>query len=204
MLDADQQTLSRVEPDTGRAATFATGATPTDVAAGPSDVWVQEGVRNDAGQAAGPVPVTLTRVDPRSRTARARIALPRGGGLVSRAVDDHIALEADAVWTIGPGGVVARIDPRTERVVARLRGFPARAVAAGDGGVWLLAIDGRIARVDRERNRITGRGLIAASAVDSLAVGAGSAWVSAPQMGRCGRSPGSDGSPCVPTTSAPA
>jgi DNA-binding SARP family transcriptional activator/ABC-type branched-subunit amino acid transport system substrate-binding protein/DNA-binding beta-propeller fold protein YncE len=183
VVDADQQTLSSVEPDTGRAATFATGATPTDVAAGPSGVWVQEGVRNDAGQAAGPVPATLTRIDPRSRTARARIALPRGGGLVSRAVDDHIALEADAVWTIGPGGLVARIDPRTERVVARLRGFPARAVAAGDGGVWLLAIDGRIARVDRERNRITGRSRIAASAVDSLAVGAGSAWVSAPADG---------------------
>lgn len=183
VLDADQQTLSSVDPDTGRAATFATGATPTDVAAGPSDVWVQEGVRNDAVQAAGPVPATLTRVDPRSRTARARIALPQGGGLVARAVDDHIALEADAVWTIGPGGVVARIDPRTDRVVARLRGFPARAVAAGDGGVWLLAIDGRIARIDREHNRITGRGRIAASAVDSLAVGAGSAWVTAPADG---------------------
>jgi hypothetical protein len=204
VLDADQQTLSRVDPDTGRAATFATGATPTDVAAGPSDVWVQEGVRDDAGQSAGPVPATLTRIDPRGRTARARIALPRGGGLVSRAVDDHIALEADAVWTIGPGGIVARIDPRTDRVVARLRASrPARwPPATAASGCWRSTAASRASTASATASR-AGAGSPPRRSSRSRS---GPVLPGSPRRrtGRCGRSPGSDDSPCVPTTSAPA
>ena len=92
VLDADQQTLSRVDPDTGRAATFATGATPTDVAAGPSDVWVQEGVRDDAGQAAGPVPATLdARRPPQSHGAGTDRAAARRGTRLPRRRRSHRA-----------------------------------------------------------------------------------------------------------------
>jgi branched-chain amino acid transport system substrate-binding protein len=76
-----------------------------------------------------------------------------------------------------------RIDPRTNRIVAPIRGLQARAIAAGDAGVWVLGVDGTIARIDRATNRVDARDRIRASAVASLAVGAGAAWVSAPGDG---------------------
>ena len=58
---------------------------------------------------------------------------------------------------------------------------PARSRRAA--GVWVLGIDGTIARIDRRTNRIAVRGRIGASAVASLTVGGGAAWVSAPGDG---------------------
>jgi len=87
------------------------------------------------------------------------------------------------VWAIAPDGALARIDPRTSRVVAVIRGVQARAVAAGREGVWLLGEENTIVRVDRDRNAIVQRARSAASAVGALALGAGSAWVSVPGDG---------------------
>ena len=94
-----------------------------------------------------------------------------------------MAVERDAVWVISPDSAVVRIDPLTNRIVATIRGLQARAIAAGDAGVWVLGIDGTIARIDRASNRFEARDRVRASAVASLAVGGGAAWVSAPGDG---------------------
>ena len=181
-LDADAHTVSRVDRDSSAVTTFATGATPTDIAAGAGGLWVLGGAALADSQSAGPVAAALARVDPTTRTVRARIDLPRSGTAVSELTEDHVAVERDAVWAIASDYSVVRIDPRTNRIVATIRGLQARAVAAG-GGVWVLGIDGRIARIDRRTNRIAVRGRIGASAVASLTVGGGAAWVSAPGDG---------------------
>jgi DNA-binding SARP family transcriptional activator/ABC-type branched-subunit amino acid transport system substrate-binding protein len=181
-IDVDAQTVTRVAAD-GEATTFGTGATPVDLAAGAGALWVAGGGPVQGTQAAGPVATTLARVDPATRTVRARIALPRRPGATTELAEDRIAVEPDAVWAIAPDFAVVRIDPRTDRVVATIRGLQARAVAAGDGGVWVLGLDGGIARIDRARNRVAVRGRIPASTVGALAVGAGSAWVAAPGDG---------------------
>jgi len=134
-------------------------------------------------QFTGAATTGLVRVDPGTRTIRARVTLPRPRRGVSNQREGAIAVEPGAVWAIGLDGALARIDPRTARVVAVVRGVQARAVAAGPEGVWLLGEDGTIARVDRERNAIVERRRIAASAVTSLALGAGAVWVTAPGDG---------------------
>ncbi len=182
-VDLDDQTVFRVDPGSLEVTTFATGATPTDLATGADAVWVASGAPVTGTQSAGPVATAIARVDPTTRTVRARVRLPRSGGAAAELTDDHVAVERDAVWAIAPDYAVVRIDPRTNRIVATIRGLQARAVAAGDAGVWVLGIDGTIARIDRRTNRIAARGRIGASTVASVAVGGGAAWVSAPGDG---------------------
>ncbi len=182
VVDADDQTISRIGAG-NEVTTFATGATPTDVAVGAGSVWVGSGERLVRAQGAGPRVTGVTRVDPGTRTVRARIPLPRPARALTHAADGHLAFGAGALWAIAPDGGVARIDPRTDRVTAVARGIQAQAVAAAGDDVWALAADGTLARIDPRRGRIAQRARIAASSVSSLAVGGGAAWVTAPGDG---------------------
>jgi branched-chain amino acid transport system substrate-binding protein len=183
VLNAGDQTLSRIDPRSHAAETFAIGATPTDVAAGGGAVWVGSGGRLRRAQASGLVATALARVDPDTRAPRATIRLPRARAAVSHAVSDHIAVTPGAVWAIGPDERLLRIDPRTNRVAAAVRGVRARAVAAGAGSVWALAGDGRVTRIDPGSDSVVGRGRVDASSVASIAAGRGGAWISAPADG---------------------
>jgi DNA-binding SARP family transcriptional activator/ABC-type branched-subunit amino acid transport system substrate-binding protein len=183
VLNADDQTLSRIDPRTHAADTFATGATPTDLAVGPDAVWVGSGGRVRRVQAPGLVATALARLDPDTHAPRARIALPRATATVSDAVADHVAVGAGGVWAIGPDGRVLRIDARTNRVAAAIPGVRARAIAADATSLWALAADGRVTRIDGRSNAIVSRGRVDASSVASIAAGRGGAWVSAPDDG---------------------
>jgi DNA-binding SARP family transcriptional activator/ABC-type branched-subunit amino acid transport system substrate-binding protein len=180
VLNADDQTLSRIDPRTRATDTFATGATPTDLAAGQDAVWVGSGGRVRRVQAPGLVATSLARLDADTHAPRATIPLPRARATVTDAVTDHIAVGAGGVWVIGPDGRVLRIDPRTNRVMAAISGVRARAIAADAASVWTLADDGRVSRIDAATNALVGRGRIDATAVASIAAGRGGAWVSAP------------------------
>ena len=182
-VDVDGQTISRVDPGSHEVGTFATARRPRTS----RPVRVRSGWRAAARcrepSTPGPVGVDTRAVDPAARTVRARIRLPQTGGATTELTEDHVAVERDAVWAIAPDYAVVRIDPRTNRIVRTIRGLRAQAVAAGDAGVWVLGFDGTIARIDRGTNRIAARDRVRASAVASLAVGGGAAWVSAPGDG---------------------
>ena len=107
---------------------------------------------------------------------------PRGPAVVT-ASDDQIAVEPDAIWVIGPDYSVSRIDPRTDRVTATIRGLEAQAIATGDAGTWVLAADGTVARIPARGDRFVDRARVGASGVASLAVGDDAVWVSAPGDG---------------------
>jgi DNA-binding SARP family transcriptional activator/ABC-type branched-subunit amino acid transport system substrate-binding protein len=182
-VNADDQTISRIDPRNRAADTFGIGATPTDIAAGPGAVWVGSGGRVRGTQATDLVATALARFDPATRSPRATVPLPRGRGAFSDTITDHVAVGAGGVWVIGPDARVVRIDPRTDRVAAVIPGVRARAIAIGDGKVWALAEDGTVACVDARTNSITCRGRVSASSVASITAGAGGAWVSAPADG---------------------
>lgn len=183
VLNADDQTISRVDPRSGASDTFAIGATPTDLAAGAGGVWVGSGGAVPRGQSAGLVATALARVDPDSRAPRATIPLPAARTAVTPGVSDHIAVTARAVWAIGPDERVRRVDPRTNRVTATIAGVRARAIAAGGGSVWTLAGDGAVNRIDARTNEVVARGTVSATSVASVAAGGGGAWISAPADG---------------------
>ena len=183
VLNADDQTLSRIDPRSHATDTFAIGATPTDVAAGAGGVWVGHGGRVPGAQASGLVATALARLDVDTRAPRATIPLPRGRETVSDAVSDHIAVGAGGVWVIGSDERVLRVDPRTNRVAAAIPGVRAHAIAADARSVWALAADGTVARIDARSNAVVGRGRVSASSVASIAAGRGGAWISAPADG---------------------
>jgi len=182
VVDADEQTVARVDQRTGAVATFATGATPTDIATGAGAVWVGNGRPLRGAQFRGPVATAVARVDPATRTVRARAAVAAPArrleparrddrGRARRGVGDRARRRARAhrpAHEPRRGG-----DPR--RAGPRGRCRPGGSVAARGGNT--------IVRVDRDRNAIVQRARSAASAVGALALGAGSAWVSVPGDG---------------------
>jgi YVTN family beta-propeller protein len=178
VVDADGQTVSRVGDD-GSVDTFATGTTPTSVAVGADAVWVGAGERSRTGQAEGPVTTGLVRVDPGSRTVRARIDLP-AGRTHARPGLDAIAVSGDAVWAVAPDGGVVQV--RGDAVTAA-RGPRALAVAAGGDAVWVLGEGGEVGRIDPAARRVTDPVKLPASSLSSLAVDGETAWATAPADG---------------------
>ena len=90
VVNADAQTLSRVDAETRETTTFATGGTPTDIAAGYGSVWVGDGEPLRSAQFAGLLTTAVARLDPRdANRARARpaAAAARGGLVLRRAPD---------------------------------------------------------------------------------------------------------------------
>jgi branched-chain amino acid transport system substrate-binding protein len=93
---------------------------------------------------------------------------------------DGLAAGDGALWLAGDAQerVVWRLDPKTHRVVARIRlPFIPKAIAAGSGAVWVTSLLGdAVSRIDPRTNRIVatipvGRGPLA------IAAGNGAVWV---------------------------
>jgi hypothetical protein len=123
------------------------------VAAGEGAVWV--------GQAGG----VVVRLDP----ATGRSTTADVPGLAS------LAVGAGAAWATGSNGL-SRLDPVSGKVTATIPvgGIP-RAVAVGEGSVWVVVGDGSLARVDPEANRLDST-IVVGQGLDGLAVGEGAAW----------------------------
>jgi DNA-binding SARP family transcriptional activator/ABC-type branched-subunit amino acid transport system substrate-binding protein/DNA-binding beta-propeller fold protein YncE len=187
-LDANDRTISRIDPhDRASVRTFSTASTPTDVAAGAGALWVGNASRTSRFSS---FPTTVSRLDPQSGVVDATIRLPGGesgpyfhGGGQNQ---PKIAVSADAVWAVNPDRTVSRIDPRTNRLVARIDGVSAESVAAGAEGVWVVdasADPPGVARIDPRTNRVARRVDIRAESLTAVAVGAGSVWVADPLGG---------------------
>lgn len=96
----------------------------------------------------------LIRVGLRSHTIEARIAT----GLADPTGELSIAVGAGSVWILSDsGGVLSRIDPVTNRVIARIR-VAAHSYAAvfGFGAVWITTTTGTgsVQRIDPRTNRV--------------------------------------------------
>jgi ABC-type branched-subunit amino acid transport system substrate-binding protein/DNA-binding beta-propeller fold protein YncE len=190
-LDANDRTISRIDPrDRANVRTFSTASTPTDLAAGAGALWV--GNASPSSRFAS-FPTSVSRLDPESGVVDATIRLPgsksgpyfHGGGQNQ----PKIAVTEDAVWVVNPDHTISRIDPRTNRRVARIDDVRADSVAAGAEGVWVVepssdpfAAPG-IARIDPLTNSVARRVEIRAESLTAAAVGAGSVWVADPAGG---------------------
>ena len=159
--------------------TFAIGATPTDIAAGASGVWVGVGTNS-----------SVLKLNPENSAVTATIHAPPltppplptvGEGALLDA--GSLALSQDAVWFLSGNATLARIDPGAglARATVRHRGEPGGGptyVAVGEGGVWVYAYngtDGDLTRIDPGNNS-----LVASASMEGtgpLAVGVGSLWL---------------------------
>jgi branched-chain amino acid transport system substrate-binding protein len=180
VLDADRQTVSRIEPRTHEVKTLGTGGVPTDLAAGAGTLWVGNG-RNNVAQFVGPLATTVSSIDPESGAIRATVELPRARGATSNANASHIAVTHGAVWVVDPDFSVSRIDPRSNQITDTVQAVSAVAVSAGDAGVWVLNEDGSLARISG--GAVDERVRLATNGLSSVAVGAGAVWATAPYDG---------------------
>jgi ABC-type branched-subunit amino acid transport system substrate-binding protein/streptogramin lyase len=158
-VNADR-TVSRIDPETGRiVATIEVSA--ATVAAGKEGVWF---IGADDPQA-------VTRIDP--VTNRVGQTIRVGTHNLS-----GIAVGAGSVWASAEGeGLVWRIEPGRRAVTRTIDvGVGVTFVAYGTGAVWTANyVDGKVSRIDPRTNGVD---TTSVDAVQALAAGAGSAWVS--------------------------
>jgi virginiamycin B lyase len=127
----------KIDPTTGRV--LLTSGTPgaSYVTVGAGGVWV-------------PSPNGVTRLDPATGAAVARIVLDVPGVT-------EIAVSDDAVWVTDKiGGTVTRIDPATNEVVAIIKtGSGAHHMAIDEHGVWIANYRANtVSRIDPATNRV--------------------------------------------------
>jgi DNA-binding SARP family transcriptional activator/ABC-type branched-subunit amino acid transport system substrate-binding protein/DNA-binding beta-propeller fold protein YncE len=187
VLDADDRTVSEIDPETRQVVrTFSTSSTPTDIAAGAGGLWI--GSTTSAG---GVIPSSVSRVDPASGVLVETIELPpaRIGGpanVFPGSSRQHIAVAPDAVWVINPDLTVSRIDPRSNRIVARVGKVRAENIATGDGDVW-ISEGTTVTEIDTATNAVARRLTLDAGWLVDLAIGGGAVWATDPERGNVWR-----------------
>ena len=156
----DDRTISRIDPDTGRRVARIVVDAAT-VAAGREGVWF---ISADDTR-------SVTRIDP--STNRLGQKIPVGAQNLSA-----LAVGGGHVWATAQGdGVVWRIEPGRPPVLRTFEvGVGARFLSFGAGAVWTANyIDGTVSHIDVETGDVESSSV---RAVQSLAAGEGSAWVS--------------------------
>ncbi len=141
---------------------------PTAVAVSDEAVWIV----NHSDDA-------ITRIDPVTNKIVALIPLevthslnPNCGSCVS-----GITADANAVWVAIAVGGIARIDPQTNQVIAKLITGPGTYGIAGDGqAVWFTnATEQAVLRIDPQTNKITGA-IPSSATLSFLTSGEGALW----------------------------
>jgi DNA-binding SARP family transcriptional activator/ABC-type branched-subunit amino acid transport system substrate-binding protein/streptogramin lyase len=182
VVDADDRTISRIDSETRAVRTFSTSATPTDVAVSDGAVWIANAPIDPRSNAAVDwLPASISRLDPESGRVVDTVKLqPAPGGHIPNVFPgvsvQHIAVSADGVWVINRDLSVTRIDPVSNRVVARITDVKAVNVAAGDGEVWVSEEEGLV-EIDTATNEVARRIPMDTGFLSSLAVGGGAVWV---------------------------
>ena len=136
VLNGDDRTVSRIDPETTAERRFSVGATPTGLAVGEGALWVANGFEG-----------TVSRVDPASTLVEGEIALPEPPPPRADHPANDVAVGSGSVWVTGPGlaesgsgrsaqPFVWRIDPSANEVVASVRGAGGVALAADADAVW--------------------------------------------------------------------
>ncbi len=183
VLDNEAKTVSRIDPDTKEVTeTFDTPGVPSELAVGEGSLWVGiAGGRGDTNAT-----VSVARMDPDNGRVTRTAKLPGDQGVYPVAGTPRLAVGEGAVWAANPDGNVSRIDPNSGRLVATIETkYQAWTIAAGDGGVWFLGLDGPagVTEIDTRRNRVGRTIPVGASSLMGVAVGGGSVWAAADQEG---------------------
>ena len=153
---------------------------------GPCSASTSAGASASASPYGGRRQTLLRRLDPRTGEEVAAIPLE---GLSD--VFTQVAFGAGSVWVSsgyysmgppdrrGPGDVVLRIDPRTNRVVDRIPVDPPSGLAFGHGSVWAASAGyGTLTRIDPETGEVAAKIEVGRGAVDVAAdERSGAVWV---------------------------
>ncbi len=129
-------TVTQIDPATKEVAgTASPGTSVAGLAAGADGVWIGDSRREK-----------LVRLDPASRSVAASIRLAAGPELFGESTTNPVAVGHGAVWVGRAVGEIARVDPKSDEVVAE--------IPVGNGPVAIATGRGR--RLDCRRGRQLG------------------------------------------------
>jgi ABC-type branched-subunit amino acid transport system substrate-binding protein/DNA-binding beta-propeller fold protein YncE/predicted Ser/Thr protein kinase len=177
-LNADDQTISRIDPETKTQKTFSVGTTPTDLAVGEGSVWIGNGLVNEESGFPGPVLSSVSRVDPDTFSVLATSKLQGKGEGANQG--DSLVVGKGAIWAINPDRTISRLDPQSGKVIARIPTSVVEIAAGPDGALWGLKPppDAALVRVSPSSNAVTATIRIGSEGLSDIAVGADAVWVS--------------------------
>jgi DNA-binding SARP family transcriptional activator/ABC-type branched-subunit amino acid transport system substrate-binding protein len=182
-LNADDQTLTVIDPGTRAQRTVGTGATPIDLAMDAGSLWVTSGSRRKDALFVGPVASSVEQLDARTGAVRRSTPLPHPTGSLLNAGARRLAVTPGAVWAVGADGAVIRIDPGSGEVVAVVRSLRATAVVATRDTAWALTVDHAVVPISAQSNRAGVPIDVPVADIGSFAVGGGALWVTDPAAG---------------------
>ncbi len=168
VANAGGPSVSRIDPATNRVV--------ATIRVGPTLACCSEHMSlipsADALWVAVPNANRIVRIDPATNSVTATVKLPfcPGGSLVA---------DETGVWSAGGGcaDVVARIDPRAEKLTAKLYEPHPVGLGSASGSVWVAVIDSaNVDQIDPHTGRLIARLHVGGTPV-RLAVGFGSVWV---------------------------
>jgi YVTN family beta-propeller protein len=164
VANLDDRTVTRIDPRTRRVVrTIPVAVEVAGLAGGAGSVWYT----TSKGR--------LFRIEP-AYDSTARIAdLGEHDGRFARPVRPA-AVGFGSVWVVDAAGLVARVNPTTGKVIAKVQvGTNATAIAAGEGAVWVASpLDDTVSQID-PTNAVTT--IPVGHGPSGLAVGAGAVWV---------------------------
>ncbi len=169
----------RIDPDSGEVLASVSLRNPSRIAVGEGGVWV---ISFWDG--------TVTRIDPATSQVVATIELELPFAVCENCPGPRdflpydVAVGEGAVWIDTARGVLARIDPATNRVEDMIR-LPAESpqdVAVGGGAVWVAMNLLGVYRIDSATDQVAARIVVDESpdrrlSVGQVVVGGGSVWV---------------------------
>jgi branched-chain amino acid transport system substrate-binding protein len=184
VLNADDETITRIDLGTHARQVFATAGIPVGLATGDRSLWVANGKSfSGAGSSLAALPSTVVRIDPSSLAVLATVRLPPPRGRSIGGSEYNIAVGPDGVWVIDADGSVSRIDPASNRVVQTFTNVSATAIASGAEGTWVLESDGTVAELGAGSDQVVQSVPAPGGPLTSIAVGGGAVWATDPAYG---------------------
>jgi DNA-binding SARP family transcriptional activator/ABC-type branched-subunit amino acid transport system substrate-binding protein len=168
-LNADGQTVSRVQLETGGQSLERGVPSPSDIALGAGALWVSSIDRRGRSFTA-----SVLELDLDTLAVRRKVALP--GVSSSQFTLVPLTFGAGALYATAPSGKIVRLDPETLELTEGAA-VQAEALAATEGAVWAVTQGIRIVELDPttlERRRSFE--LPAKTGIEELAAGVGAIW----------------------------
>ncbi len=181
VLNADDQTISRIDRKTKVQKAFSIGTTPTDLAVGEGSVWVGNGTESSTSVFIGPILSSVSRVDPDTLAVLGTSKLPTADmGGEGGVQGDSLVVGKGAIWAINPDLTLSKLDPQSGKVVARVPTSVVEIATGPNGVLWGLKPppEPGLVRVDPRTNAVTATIRIGSEGLSDVAVGAGAVWVS--------------------------
>jgi branched-chain amino acid transport system substrate-binding protein len=183
VLDADDRTISQIDPKSGDMKTFSTGTTPNDIVVGGGALWIGNTDLN------GGYSASVSKVDPVSGrligTLRLRRPVRGAEPVYPFPGVSQLAFGAGSLWAVNPDGSVSRFDAETDERQATL---PVHAtsfggIAFGSDGLWAVGDGPSLTRIDAKTDRVGEPIPLVATRLAGIAAGAGAVWAAAPDEG---------------------